>query len=651
MTKLPANFLHGYTQTKGTSPLVSSVQSMLDDLGPILSWNNGTLRQAPFPLETVGLLTLMQWFDFDPNARLSYTAWVNRKEKQFNVSLLEAILLLGTHARPVCTDRTWPLTLEGLATLESTSNVLSQKDGLSVEFLAATLIALGADPWAEVSSEDPLGRVLPLALMNHMGGLAERIWQCEKGRPPVEALSTATPWGENKKSIVGWLEWVTAETHGSSTAAWLLGKGVVPNPKAHPLTLAQTGDMVATYTKNGIALDEKLQNKLIVAWQGHVNRQTLSESGFVSLKQALNNLSDTPSSSSLTAEEEHAIAAITKEYGEVAWNKSDSPQWGSWLRGEEHKRADADGLDKRIVISLGVLKGQWNPFVSWLFRHLRSSKDSQWTLEWLFQKPVSPRPKGWLANTIGFDWRPGISINGMMAFSLAQAQPRNAKDHHTKNFEDILHALAIDDFKSWLEEQHDAMVAFSQAFSRGDNAKEKWCENWQTVFDCNLHLRQTWSDFFLSLPRLAPIHDLESGYKQPKNFKIGTHHLSFRGGDFLRWWVFYDHREGDVYHVPDPSRLALTCEGTSELIETVLVLGTDQPQWWEALETRASQGTLNTAHQARVQVLIDNLSQPTQKGKQAKPQPVTQQARERLKGILLAASLPQASSEAKRARF
>lgn len=650
MTKLPANFLHGYVQAKETSPFISAVQSMLTDLGPVLSWNNNTLRQAPYPLETVGLLTLMLWSDFDPNARLSYTAWVGHQEKQFNVSLLEAILLLGTHARPVCTDRTWPLTLEGLTTLDPSPNPLSQKDGLSVEFLAATLIAAGADPWAEVSSEDPLGRVLPLALMNHMGGLAERIWQCEEGRPPVEALSTASPWGENKKAIVGWLEWVTAEEQGLSTAAWLLSKGVVPNPKFHPLTLAKTGEMLTTYTKNGIALDEKLQNKLIVAWQGHVNRQTLSESGLVSLKQALKNLSDTPSSL-LTAEEEHAIAAITKEYGEVAWNKSDSSEWGSWLREEKHKRDSADGLDKRIVISLGALKGQWNPFVSWLFRHLRSSKDSQWTLEWLFQKPATPRPKGWLANTIGFEWRPGVSINGMVAFSLAQAQPKNAKDHHGKNFEDILHALAIDDFNSWLEEQHDAMVAFSQAFFRGENAKEKWCANWQTVFDNNLHLRQTWSDFFLFLPQLAPICDLESGYNQPETFKIGTHHLSLMGNELSKWWVFYDHREGDVYHIPDPDRLALTEEGTTELIETVLVLGTDQPQWWEALEARASQGMLNQAHQARIQTMINDLSKGVAKAQKINATSVTQQARERLRGVLLSASLPQASATAKKARF
>ncbi len=642
MNPLPLDFLSPKQPSDtATQPLLKAVEDMLIFCGRTEHTRSGS-EQAARPLEALGLLSLMQTAPFDPNGRVRWKETWRHDER--TISLAEGVLRAALHAHPKSTQREWPLTLEGMAGMVPEPLLLDPKQGITAELVVATLLAAGADPWADVSPEDPLGRVLPLALMNHMGGLAERIWQCPTGRPSLETLASTMPWGDNKKAVTTWLTWCTEQSEGAATAAWLLAKGLVPDAQNHPLALASSPAVVKAYRAHGIDLDAKAQNKVIGAWQGRLNRQTLDQKTFVGMKEELTARENQVAAT--TPLDDAIVAEIVQEYGAVPWGKSDKVLWSLSYRGHI-KTQEIKRSMHRVNVPLGATQGQWNLFTSWLFRRLRTKNNPQWTLEEFFGNDRNDYPKGCLADAIGFDWRPGISINGLVAFSLSNIHPGHGKE--SKEFEKVLKALGIHDYVDWLKEQRDAMVTFSKAFSKGDRAKEQWQEAWMPVFSKTPEMKNVWADFFFNLRKdIAPIDALDdqssSSGAQRIRLKEGT--LQLRGNAFSCWWVQMNHWDGETIRYPSPESLPETERGTAELIDTALILGSDQDGWWEAVERRAERGLLTQAHVKQLKGLAEDLA----KGKKEHG-PVTEQASQRLRAAILAATMPPPAKDAKKTRF
>lgn len=635
MTKLPPNFLNPLdVLSTADSPLIKAVAAMLDETDQ----RTRTPPEKTRALEPLALLTLMQLFEYDPNARID--------DYERAPSLLEAVLELDQNREPSDVQPRWPLTLEGMARLMSAADFLDKTKGIRLEFVAATLLATGANPWADVSEDEPLGRVLPWALMNHTAGLAERIWQCEEGRPSLEALASATPWGKNKNAIATWLDWATDQPHGAPTVTWLLTKGMRPNLKNHPLTMAASTAVVQAYKDHAPLLEEGCQEKILTAWNGRLNRQSLAQDLFLEMKQALI-MKQGQQLSEVSNAEEKIIASITKEYGAVPWGKRDEVGWYGNER-DIKEPVDIHQLTHRVTIPTGVLQGQWNALTSWLFRRLRSKGNSGWKLTQIFGEEAEHYPRGWLSDAVEFEWRPGISIKGLLAFSLCEIQPNPGKA--SEDFDQALAAFGIEDFTTWLPQQQAAMVAFYKAFFKGDNAKNKWWEAWQNVFKKNLSLKEQWGDFFVNLRQdIAPIHFLENrsyphvSHEYTVNFKDGA--VVMRGNGFSQWWVQMNHWDGETMRLPTPNAIPSTPIGITELIDTALIMGTDQPEWWDEAHDRANQGLFSDRHQRQLKTLAQDLA------KNKKPSKVHQQAQGMLKSLRLAASMPQASTTAKKTRF
>lgn len=436
------------------------------------------------PFTVAGLVALLDRFPVDPNARFPL-----KPGQEGTVSLLGAVLRMAERSPTAPSHTDWPLAPEGLAL--PLAHRPAALDSLDLEWLAALLLALGADPWADVTPDDPLGDVLPRALALRWSGLAARAWAHEAGRPSLATLQEARPAGA-RKSLRGWLDWASEAEGGADVVRWLLAVGVRPAEGPHSLAWA-SGPLVVDVYRDAGALPAAAgeERKVTQAWDSRLKRGEITPETAVALKTALEEAGQGGVGSDPADLKAQADIAAAMALG--SWSDTGVIRPGQRTMAE---LCQVGPLEK------GPHRGRWSLLVALLFQDIRNN----WShaigalrLGSVLDLPKAPIAVSWsrypeqaldfrgqegvLAGALGFEWRPGISINGPLALVLRGYQGSHS-NHAAHEFQGLLAMLGIQDFDAWWRAHALDAAAFTRAIAQTQqHARDRLARVWMMILE------------------------------------------------------------------------------------------------------------------------------------------------------------------------
>lgn len=398
----------------GEDPLVSLVKSMSD-----------TSRGYQFSEgHFLAIATFAQQVDFDPNSL------VQTRLGPAKVSSLLSFLLSKVPNDSCKVKVQWPDTLDDFQEMTFPEGVFPHP----AEWLGAMLLSKGADPWAKgevvVGTSRHAGQVAkwgypsvtaPIfqALRCGMLGLADKMIQMP-GAPSIERLAhDPTEWmtlpvRDSAAVNESWLHRVASEEIFIPVLEWFLDKGITPRKESrfHPLEQAHPKALVIFKEKGLLPSDKATQRRLASAWRARAKSQELSANDLTKMVAVLEGRAVNPEEK--TASE--FMILLTKN----AWGSTPS---------ECHRYAYNTGAKKlvqRAEVTTGALSGTWSRLAALMVNRLRQSRMTvnrssgipRYELEGMLGEEDAKKPGPLLANAIGFDWRPGIAIDGLVSLAL-----------------------------------------------------------------------------------------------------------------------------------------------------------------------------------------------------------------------------------------
>ena len=487
-----------------------SFTAPLPDSGLTLETLASELLKAPdakaTPAVAQALLMVATTVSVDPNALVPSPHYSSQDQGPLLPFLLDRAPF-GTPALPV---RQWPLEVSGftealrapLQKAVEAEYAKSQQEkryhvergsALDVEWLAALLVAGGADPWADVSETHPLGRSLARALEHNQVGLVDRLMAVPGGPSWAEVAHQRV--GHETKQLrtrTTWLHAVVDRNHNEWAPLLerlLAHAGPEHEGTPHPLSMAFPWALEA-YAKAGkIPTESAVVKPIVSQWRARLKSNELSAEQFSQMENRL--LGQDLEAPTTSARE----ALFTQGLGRMPWGGT----FGSSRPAPS--KLGVDALLERAPVTRGALAGQWSHAAVLLVQQIRSFGGrglGAWSLlDWAFGsfgRQQEEFEKGQLSKAIGFLWRPGVSIDGLMVLGLYGTDIRQGdsllKGYYTELFEGNLAALGIEDGPCWAFQHRDDAVAFTKALvGRGSPA-------------ANARLAQVWAVVIERLPGL-----------------------------------------------------------------------------------------------------------------------------------------------------
>lgn len=418
--------------------------------------------------------------EFDPNA-LVPVKWGEAK----TTSLLNLLLSKVPHAVPK-TPVKWPATLEELGGVSFPENASPHP----AEWLAAMLLAKGADPWAygevEMVGSSQAGKVAkwgyptvnaPIfqALRCAMVGLADRMLQMP-GAPSIERLAhdptqwMSLPLRDSAAVHESWLHRVSAEASLLPVLEWFLDKGVKPRPESqfHPLEHACPEALEVFASRGLLPSDRATQRKIASAWRARAKSEDLSAGHLTQMVAKLENKEASPEDQVAS----EFMVLLTKN----AWGSSPP------FRSHQDSYAQDVGavkLTQKAEVTSGALSGTWSGLAAFLVNRLRQAGRGgagvpSYDLEKMLGKEAAEKPGPLLASAIGFQWRPGVSIDGLVSLALlgrGSGAVYEKESERRREFERAAARLGVLDPYGWAREHASSSMAFTSVFmGRGATA-------------------------------------------------------------------------------------------------------------------------------------------------------------------------------------
>lgn len=443
----------------GPTDALSVVKRVLDQV-------QSHARTLLLPSTVVGCVAILEG-----STRAHADAWASRAHQPAMSELLSQVMLLNGRAEPQTTTHRWPQRLGELG---------ADMDAYGSEALAAVLLALGANPWHDVSTENPVGTSLPVAMGQLQIGLCEAFWAVADGRPGLDALQACRP-TDSRQAVRHWLDWAAEQPDGTPLVRWLLARGVRSGKGNHALSFASSTDVLQAFQEaNDLPSKASDQKRVVTSWESRLSKGYLAAETINALKAAFSE------STTFQAPEEdpQALSAIQEALSLSSWNQQGVGSLGYAPTVEQ--------MNQRATVVRGTHAGTWSLLVARLFADLRPC----WThsmgradLHRLVDGPIleaktsyQPQKLDWAAmagamrEARDFDWLPGISINGPLALVLLAYLE---EDDSRGDLSHLSLALGIDDFwLFWRAHAFDA-AAFSETLgSRLENANSRLCHLW-----------------------------------------------------------------------------------------------------------------------------------------------------------------------------
>lgn len=420
------------------------------------------------PAEARGLLSQLSQWPFDPNARVPCVA-PNRNSALRPVLAHVLSRLPPTRPVPPCPAAAWPSTVDafGAAWWGAWKDPDRPGGGEAVdgEWLAAVLLAAGANPWADRTPKAPWGESLPSALERGYGRLACRMMETAGGPSWDEVARMPCPKAVNGVSGFVPKTWWTAVAASPSLLPVFeqVMHHAVPWPTQgpHPLdhVAPQTLGVAARYGRLPTQATEV--RRLRTAWGARLRANQIPAATFTQMEAVLagspDGASPTPPDAERTRESQ-ALQALTKH------------GWGSQSYGlPRHPHAQsptaAQWCERVEVTGATAVRGTWSRLAIEWMQALRGCRQGQWDSlpamplqAWLANPSFDPQVnRGALTPAIDFEWRPGIPMAG-----LAWLMTHGARMDPIPK-QGNLSVLGVDDETVWTQRHLPSAVAFTQA--------------------------------------------------------------------------------------------------------------------------------------------------------------------------------------------
>lgn len=446
------------------------------------------------PLPAIwGVLSALSRVSFEPNV------WVEKPFPAGRFPALTGILKCARVGRERRHHREWPLALgefsPALIQPFKTSADETRYDDVDAEWLAAVVLAAGADPWIDKDAHHGLGSAFGMAAGLNLAGLVERMWAVEKNRPSLQQLSEvvcASPVFPDKGERT-WLEHALTYDDPALTV-WLLRQGVRPLPdRPHPATLAcHTGQLDALKEHGCWPSAGSELRSVETAWRNRLKKGELTASQFAAFQ-------------AMASPEEH-VSAVDQDQKTLAAffeQRIASPKWNSTGYVVAATNVGIPGMAMEAEILKGPMAGRWNRLAVELFSHLRQGH-ARGVLAWDVRKWVAPLapdlPPGSLKSALGVEWRAGVSTDGLLALGLmgmsdiaqrGQCASLYARPLDSQPLIDVAaEALGVSDVKAWAMEHASAAVAWTELATKGGSAPA--CNRMQDVWATALTRHPFW---------------------------------------------------------------------------------------------------------------------------------------------------------------
>lgn len=340
-----------------------------------------------------------------------------------HIPLLEAVLRLGNINRMVPVHRPWPTKPE----LFNPSLAITLKSGerysVDNEWVAAALTAAGCNPWQDHTGKDGIPPSVKLAIEYGYAGLVERFLSLPGAYSAQEIAESVNDYKGERRSAI---EYVASKNNGISLLKVFLEAGarLKQEELAVQVYSKATASAIGLLSKvDHVELSAAGKRKVKSTWQTRIVENSLSSSDLPNMELNLWNESS----------ENLSTAAL-----EIA--KTLSVGWGSKANGsysEAYHFMANTGKEKllgRGILKSGPLAGEWSLLsaavvsrikqgqshgcLSWSISVMIENKFNSLSRSWVTADISKPDMAGSLSNAIGFDWRPGISINGPVMLGL-----------------------------------------------------------------------------------------------------------------------------------------------------------------------------------------------------------------------------------------
>lgn len=385
------------------------------------SSEHGMLTYDMVPVVIEGLLAQAALHPFDPAERLAVGQGGSSEWK----SLLDVVLALGGPVQRGPQHCAWPLELEGF----DEALLRREKGGrLDNEWAAAVLTAAGCNPWDSLRQEpDRLPEEVRLAMEKGYAGLVMRFLAC----PGAWTIDRLMGRRETMTKLLN-------QPHAAPVLKALLENG---GQLKHPEELASACPpaILAVAQTGQVHLPEALGAAVRAHWK---TRNDLTPQAIGSLTQAL-----------WPERQDEAVALEIGKWLGVGWAQ------GNGVTPALRLNPDEAVWVQRARQKAGPAAGAWSVLAAavWAQTKQTANRGAPW---WGI---VTKDAHGSLADGLGFDWQPGVAIDGVVALGLmsqggeaSAAQPQNQE-----RIQSFARAAGLGDPNAWAARHAGAAARFT----------------------------------------------------------------------------------------------------------------------------------------------------------------------------------------------
>lgn len=453
-----------HPQHQGVSPLAQFLSSQMSSGGGSLNYNQvEPVSQA--------CLAIAAAYPFDPNEVISYT----RAHETYQVGMLEAVLGMTNGTVASHTYRNWPSDAAQFnqALLDGHNEGQSRRVAkVDTEWVAAVLLAAGADPWTP-QADRSLPKAVMWAALHGMGGLLDRFLEAP-GAWPAQQVADAQFVTTGPHGNLGWRELVSRPERACALDV-LLKKGARPSSEELLEELLGEGHfealkILAPYVS---PLRTPVRQAVEDRWL-----QRSKELGYAGLPaEQLGELAQVFFGNSADPKLSAATVAIGQDL---------SVAWGSAANGSLAKAYGYQGdmgveaLLGRGQVRSGAMAGQWSRLASAVFARVRQAgfngalgwdiammihRKFEQGVGWVHADVTQPPFKGALEEALGFEWRPGVKIDSLVMLGLLGQDP---EDFDADRLEKFAAATGVDDVMAWAREHVAGAVEATKIICSGN---------------------------------------------------------------------------------------------------------------------------------------------------------------------------------------
>lgn len=444
-----------------------------------------------------GALGMAVMAPFDPEEKIILS-------KDQHIPLLEAVLRLGNVNRMVPVHRPWPTKPELFDSSLAITKESGERYAVDNEWVAAALTAAGCNPWRDHAGKEDIPPSVKLAIEYGYAGLVERFLSLPGAYSAQEIAESVNEYkGESKSAI----EYIASKNNGIGLLKVLVEAGA---------RLKQEGLAVSVYSSakapaiellskfDHVELSSASKKKIKSTWQSRIVENSLSSLDLPKMELNLWN------------ESSENLSTAALDIG-----KTLSVGWGSRANGsysEAYHFMGNTGKEKLLgkgILKSGPLAGEWSLLAAAIVSRIKQGQNYGclgWSIGVMIENQFNNLAKGWvsadvsipdmvgsLSNAIGFDWRPGISINGpVMLGLLGQTNGHEVNEKNDglqeqqvlERIHDFSIATNIKNIEQWAFDYAPDAVRFTAAVLKGG----------QVSISCRL--LEVWDRAMTRMPRI-----------------------------------------------------------------------------------------------------------------------------------------------------